>query len=141
VSEVLEQLELAICPLAKHGGGEGLHDLLDGDGSARELVLGRAEGVSTGYLYGDAAWEEASGPIEGNDGGASPVLGVAEGSVLTRPDQRRPFRRAVGRHTAWLPQRPGRISWHVQCGAVAIKIGREGEDEVLEDSLCQRWRA
>ena len=39
VLQVLEQLQLAICPLGEHGGAEGLHDLLDGDGLVRELVL------------------------------------------------------------------------------------------------------
>ena len=32
VLEMLEQLELAISPFAKHGCAKRLHDLLDGDG-------------------------------------------------------------------------------------------------------------
>ena len=39
---MLQQLQLTVCPLREHGGAEGLHDLLDGDGLAGELVLGRA---------------------------------------------------------------------------------------------------
>lgn len=42
VLQVLEQLQLAICPLGEHRGAEGLHDFLDGDILVRELVLGGA---------------------------------------------------------------------------------------------------
>lgn len=38
--EVLEQLELTICTLGKHGGAEGLHDLLDRDILVGELISG-----------------------------------------------------------------------------------------------------
>ena len=41
VPQVLEQLQLAVGALRKNGGAEGLHDLLDGHGLARELILGR----------------------------------------------------------------------------------------------------
>ena len=39
--EMLEQFELAIRPLAQHGGRKGLHDLLDRNRCPRELVLRR----------------------------------------------------------------------------------------------------
>lgn len=42
VLEMLEQLQLAVCPLGEHRRAERLHDLLDGDILAGELVLGRA---------------------------------------------------------------------------------------------------
>ena len=42
VLDVLEKLELAISALAEDGGGEGLHDLLDSDRRACELVFGGA---------------------------------------------------------------------------------------------------
>ena len=37
--DVLEELELAVSALREDGGVEGLHDLLDRDRGARELVL------------------------------------------------------------------------------------------------------
>lgn len=37
--DVLEQLELAVGPLAEDGGAERLHDLLHGDRCARKLVF------------------------------------------------------------------------------------------------------
>lgn len=40
--QMLQQLQLSVSPLAQHGGREGLHDLLDGDGGSSELVLGGA---------------------------------------------------------------------------------------------------
>lgn len=52
VSEVLEQLQLAIRPLSEYGRAEGLHDLLDGDILVGELVSrgavwrGRGNGAS-----------------------------------------------------------------------------------------------
>jgi hypothetical protein len=46
VSEMLEQFELAVCALRQNRSAEGLHDLLDGDGLAGELVLGRAARLS-----------------------------------------------------------------------------------------------
>jgi hypothetical protein len=42
VSQVLQQLELAVSALGQDWSAEGLHDLLDGDGLAGELVLCRA---------------------------------------------------------------------------------------------------
>ena len=41
VPQVLEQLQLAVGALRENGGAERLHDLLDGHGLARELILGR----------------------------------------------------------------------------------------------------
>jgi hypothetical protein len=38
--QMLQQLQLSISPLAQDGRREGLHDLLDGDGGAAELILG-----------------------------------------------------------------------------------------------------
>ena len=37
--DVLEQLELAVRALGEDGGAEGLHDLLDSNGCACELIL------------------------------------------------------------------------------------------------------
>ena len=37
---MLQKLQLSVRPLAQNGRREGLHDLLDGDGRAAELVLG-----------------------------------------------------------------------------------------------------
>lgn len=42
VLQVLQQLELSVCSLGKYGSAEGLHDLLDGDIGAGELVFGGA---------------------------------------------------------------------------------------------------
>lgn len=39
MSDVLEQLELSVRPLAEHRRREGLHDLLDRDRGVGELVL------------------------------------------------------------------------------------------------------
>jgi hypothetical protein len=40
VSEMLEQLQFAVCALRQDRSAEGLHDLLDGHGLAGELILG-----------------------------------------------------------------------------------------------------
>lgn len=40
VLQVLEQLQLSVGPFGKHRGAEGLHDLLDGDILAGELISG-----------------------------------------------------------------------------------------------------
>jgi hypothetical protein len=53
VSQVLEQLQLAVCPFRKHRGAEGLHDLLDGDALVGQLVPGRA---GKGVKHSSAAW-------------------------------------------------------------------------------------
>ena len=49
VSDVLEQLELSVGPLAQHGRRERLHDLLDRDRRVGELILGGAGNRSTGH--------------------------------------------------------------------------------------------
>ena len=36
---MLEKFEFSVCPLAEHRGGEGFHDLFDGDGWAGQLVF------------------------------------------------------------------------------------------------------
>ena len=41
MSQVLEQLQLSVCPLGEHRGAERFHNLFDGHGLAGELVLGR----------------------------------------------------------------------------------------------------
>jgi len=47
VLQVLQELQFAICSLGEDWRAEGLHDLLDGDILAGQLVSGRAvEGVS-----------------------------------------------------------------------------------------------
>jgi len=46
VLDVLEEFELAISAFGEDGGAEGLHNLLDGNGCACELVLcGTEEGM------------------------------------------------------------------------------------------------
>ena len=50
--DMLEELELAVCPLAENGRAKGLHDLLDGHRGARELVLGRAYKTKGAHSYG-----------------------------------------------------------------------------------------
>lgn len=42
VLDVLEEFEFTVGALGEDGCREGLHDLLDSDRGARELVLGRA---------------------------------------------------------------------------------------------------
>lgn len=44
VSEMLEQLQLSVGTLGEDRGAEGLHDLLDRDGLAGQLVPRRAGG-------------------------------------------------------------------------------------------------
>lgn len=39
VSKVLQQLEFSVCPFGQDGSAEWLHDLLDGDILAGELIL------------------------------------------------------------------------------------------------------
>jgi hypothetical protein len=46
VLKMLQKLQFAISPFRKHRGAERLHDLLDGDGLASELVLCRADIMS-----------------------------------------------------------------------------------------------
>jgi len=41
MSKMLEKLEFPICSLCENGCGEGLHDLLDGDGLLSQLIFGR----------------------------------------------------------------------------------------------------
>jgi len=48
--QMLEQLQLPIRPLAQHGGRKGLHDLLDGNRSSRQLILGGTTYVSFSIL-------------------------------------------------------------------------------------------
>lgn len=42
VLQVLEQLQLTVCPLREHRCAKRLHDLLDGDILTGKLILGRA---------------------------------------------------------------------------------------------------
>ena len=44
VLDVLEELELAVSAFTENGSAKGLHDLLDGDRRARQLILCRALG-------------------------------------------------------------------------------------------------
>lgn len=75
VSQVLEQLQLAISSLTQNGGGKGLHDFLDGDRGARELVFCRAAGDKR------LLRNQVNGP-------------------LTKQDQRLPYRQVEDRHNA-----------------------------------------
>lgn len=59
MSQVLEQLELAVGPLGQDRRAEGLHDLLDGDGLVCQLVFG-----------GAAAWLACSSSLRGFGGGS-----------------------------------------------------------------------
>lgn len=43
--QVLQKLQLAIRPLGQDGGAEGLHDLLNGDILACELIFGGASPI------------------------------------------------------------------------------------------------
>ncbi len=47
--DVLQEFEFAIGALAEDWGGEGLHDLLDRDGGAGQLVLCRTDGWETSW--------------------------------------------------------------------------------------------
>ena len=42
VSQVFQELQLSVGSLGQDRGGEGLHDLLDGNRGTRQLILGRA---------------------------------------------------------------------------------------------------
>ena len=42
MTEMFEELQLAICPLGQDGSAEGFHNLLDGNGLAGELIFRRA---------------------------------------------------------------------------------------------------
>lgn len=56
MANVLEKLEFSVGSLGENGGGKGLHDLFDGDRSACELVVGRAnqaKGAHTDWLQID----------------------------------------------------------------------------------------
>lgn len=44
VLQVLQQLELSVCPLCQHRCAEGLHNLLDGDILVCKLIPRRAVG-------------------------------------------------------------------------------------------------
>jgi hypothetical protein len=46
VSEMLEQLQLAVGTFRKDRSAEGLHDLLDGDRLAGQLISRRAVGIT-----------------------------------------------------------------------------------------------
>ena len=58
VLDVFEELELAICALREDGGAERLHDLLDGDRGASQLILCGAEKRRGGVLSGRAHEED-----------------------------------------------------------------------------------
>lgn len=47
VTKVLEEFQLSICPLRKYWRAEGLHDFLDGDSLAGQLILGGASADSS----------------------------------------------------------------------------------------------
>ena len=49
---VLEELEFAVGALGEDGGGEGLHDLLDGDRGVGELVVCGADETEGAHAYG-----------------------------------------------------------------------------------------
>ena len=53
---MLEELELTVCTLAKDGSTEGLHDLLDRDRRARQLILGGAD--ASGRSWKGERWVE-----------------------------------------------------------------------------------
>lgn len=72
VLEMLEKLQFSVGALGQDRRAEWLHDLLDRNGLARELVLGRAGRVSS-------------------------RAGICVASVRTTRDQRRPCPRAADR--------------------------------------------
>ena len=83
VPQVLQQLQLPICSLGKHGSAKGLHDLLDGNILVGKLISRRAGGRGQ------------SQPRAPRRRG----LWIA-GFVRTRPNQRRPCQRAVDQSTS-----------------------------------------
>ena len=87
---MLEQLQFSVCALGQDRRAEGLHDLLDGHGLARELILGRA-----------ARNQHANGTLSAKD-------------ERTKRGQRRPYPLAAGQCTFAMSAGP--IS---QCGVPA----------------------
>jgi hypothetical protein len=85
VLEVLEQLQLTVRPLSEHRGAEGLHDLLDGDILAGELVLGRAAKKESFVRF---AMPPSYFIFSFSSGGP----------VRTKPSQTLPYQRAGGRN-------------------------------------------
>lgn len=52
VPDILEQLQLTVCAFRQHGGGEGLHDLLDSHRGVRQLVPGTAHQAECAHTDG-----------------------------------------------------------------------------------------
>jgi hypothetical protein len=76
VSEMLEELQFSVCALGEDGSAKGLHDLLDGNGLAGELILCRAAiHISCDVMD----------------------IAVCAWHILTRQDQMRPCLRAADR--------------------------------------------
>jgi hypothetical protein len=104
---MLQELQFAIGSLGEHGGAEGLHDLLDRNGGARELILRRAtydrERVNKRVVAIDSCDEpdEAESALKGgrsaNDQKAQTEIGGTY-----------PFPLAGGPHSGWSPNVPMR---------------------------------
>lgn len=86
VSEMLEQLQLAVRPLSEHRRAKGLHDLLDGDILVGELVSRRAIWRGRGKSQLARIASKTQPKMEG-------------GNKLTRQDQTLPCPRAGGPST------------------------------------------
>lgn len=86
VSEMLEQLQLAVRPLSEHRRAKGLHDLLDGDILVGELVSRRAIWRGRGKSQLARIASKRKPKMEG-------------GNKLTRQDQTLPCPRAGGPST------------------------------------------
>lgn len=93
VTDVLEQFELAVSTLGEDGGGEGLHDLLDGHRSVGELVVcgtDETEGTHSDGLQVDIS----SGDLkDGAEDGEFDKVGHFEDEGLLQKMRRKDKRR------------------------------------------------
>ena len=60
MAQMLEELQLSVRALGQDGGAERLHNLLDGHGLVRELILGRAVPYKSAECLGAMAESMAS---------------------------------------------------------------------------------
>jgi hypothetical protein len=81
VLQMLEQLQLAVCPLGEHRGAKGLHNLFDGDIGAGKLVL---RGAVCGLPLVSAHFMQHT----------------QDKPVRTRPSRMRPCQPVGGRNTS-----------------------------------------
>ena len=79
---VLEELEFTVGALGENGGGEGLHDLLDRDGRAGQLILRRA-------MVSLSSWIALRGDATRKDEPDETERAWAKGRVNVSPGRRR----------------------------------------------------